>query len=723
MQEKIILLEGIEDIDTYEITLPPRPKESEMVNFGLPASQQVFKRTQIPKKLIQLDEQTKIVGKEGIKRILDATAQLEADDELSAFVESLWKKRINGEWQLINGKPIYLTGDHFFYLNFYYLYGYYPQFRWTDAEEFYWWKFCVEENENAYGGTLFTRRQVGKSLRSCSILLNYVTSHSFAKVGMQSKTEDDAGSLFKKAIIPQFKRLPFFFKPLYDSAGGMKSRIDFMHPERDSLESWIDYRASTDTAYDGETMDRLLVDESGKMKKPASPIEILDKIKPALMQDGRIRGKTLFITTVEEMDKGGGKEYKVIWDSSDIKKLNELGQTESGLVRYFTPAYRNIFFDKYGFPIIDNPTVDQMRWRKEQKHQFFHMGGKEYINKHIEGAKKQAAKQDRIRKYPRTIREAFQSTTSFCHFDLEILNDRLKKFTFGYPPEMMDKMTFGNFHWKDSVYGGDVEFKATSQEDARWWISYMPDENNRNKFNIHPVNQKKSPANWHKFCSGADPFKFDTDEVIHKNKMSDAAMIVYAEQDIMVDTPDKNPADYVTGDMCAEYMYRADTVDEMCEDFAKACIFYGMKVFPERNNSDVVRYFKLNGFENYVQFDMQVKKSNEGTFFSETAAGSNTDVKTIQSMFKVVQKYVKENGLRCKFYRTLEQLKDVSPDNMNPYDLFVALAVCLRVVIEFNPIRLSTQEQEQDDVGDIIGSLSPRSFGEETQPNNSYGYA
>jgi hypothetical protein len=42
---------------------------------------------------------------------------------------------------------------------------------------------------------------------------------------------------------------------------------------------------------------------------------------------------------------------------------------------------------------------------------------------------------------------------------------------------------------------------------------------------------------------------------------------------------------------------------------------------------------------------------------------------------------------------------------MNPYDLFVSLATCLRVVQEFNPIRLKEDESPAE-IKDLIGFFS-----------------
>jgi hypothetical protein len=39
------------------------------------------------------------------------------DDDLQQVRKTHWQRRLNGQWGLINGKPIYFTGKHWFYMN------------------------------------------------------------------------------------------------------------------------------------------------------------------------------------------------------------------------------------------------------------------------------------------------------------------------------------------------------------------------------------------------------------------------------------------------------------------------------------------------------------------------------------------------------------------------------------------------------------------------------
>jgi hypothetical protein len=280
-------------------------------------------------------------------------------------------------------------------------------------------------------------------------------------------------------------------------------------------------------------------------------------------------------------------------------------------------------------------------------------------------------------------------------------------------------MAFVNFHWKNGIFGGDVEFThAKSKEDAVFWLSYIPPQHMRNKFTINRDTNKKQPGNWDKFTSGGDPFKFDTKDVVDKKRMSSAAMTIWAEYDSNIDTSDVPPEFWVTGDMCGEACFRHDdmSVDEMNEQYLMACIFFGMKFFPEKNVGGVVEYFKRTGFEHYIQFDMKFARTDGGIYLKEAGLGSNTDPISVQAMFKVVQKYVKERGMRCKFYRTLEQLLDVTPENMSDRDLFVSLGKCLRVVMDFNPIR-QPEPEEEENISDIVAAVG--GMGRNRAPNRN----
>jgi len=743
IQTKYTLCKGIDDLYPYEVELPPPPPEKEIINYGLPKSEQTFKRTFVPKEIMRLGNMLRE----------DAIKVVEANPEMQAFIEKMWYKFTYGEWQYINGKALHISPTYWFYLNFWKMDVGLPQFRYdlvhfaSDLWEFMWWDYVVQPSPVCYGEIQGSKRRGGKSYKALCKAYKRIISLRNAGACIQSKTELDATKAFTEKMVMPWTQLPFFFRPQYSNSSYPKKEglqfsprtkktndVDFIDPDH-FLFSHIVPLPSTEKAADGYKWYAYVGDEEGKTTE-ANVWERHTIVKPCLTQDGEVIGKALITTTVEDMDKGGGMLFWYKWRMSDRdpnkpKKdditVNEEGETVSGLWQWFCPSRCNEVFDKFGCAIVDGPTIEQRQWLRDvKKDRQFDKGGRQRVKERVEKYKSQLDRHREMRKYPENVRDMFLSASGICYFDLGILNERLKYFAMGYPKEMATEMTFGNMHWKDGVFGGEVEFLPTEQEDAKFWISYLPRAEHRNKWKIDEYSGKKIPANWHKFCAGADAFKFDTQDVINKKDMSDGSMHIYAEYDINIDLPNKPPEHYVTDDICVEYLALRNkndtmTVDDLCEDYLKACIFYGCKLFPEKNNPEVVSYFKRHGFEYYLQFDMQFKSGDGAVFLQEKGGGgANTDTKSVQSMFKVVQRYVKEKGLRCKFYRTLDQLKHVTPDpgGMNPYDLFVSLATCLRVVQEFNPIRLKEDSEEKVDVSDISGLFSAGVPSEMSAGNN-----
>lgn len=720
-QQKVTLLKDIDDIFRYEVTLPDLPPVETITNYGLHPDEQVFKRVDIPKKIKRLN----------LLPLEEAAKIAQSDSEIADFIEAMWHKFTFGDFQYINGEPIWIPPTYWFFLNFWKMDTGLPQFRMdkvhycTDLWQFVFWDLVVMPSEFCYGMINGSRRREGKTYKAMAMAYKIVISGLNKNGCIQSKTDDDAASAFGEKMVMPWTNLPFFFKPIYANSSypkaeglqfmprakkGKGAEGEFIVNPDEYLFSKVLYKSSGALAADGYKWHVHITDEDGK-----GEVDGWDRwtvVKPCLTEDNQIIGKEICTTTVEEMEKVAGNMFRYKWKLSDRNpangSVNEYGETASGLYPWFCRSRCNEVFNKFGIAIVGDPTEEEKKWLKEvRKDKYWNKGGAQRVKERIDNQKTQVDKQKTMRKYPDDVREMFLSATSFCYFDLGIIESRLKDFAFGYQgTKTAEKMTFGNFHWKDGIFGGDVVFIATAQDDARCWISYLPSEERANKRKPNTVTGKPEPMNWQLFAAGADPFKFDTGDVIHKNKMSDGAMHIYAEYDITIDTPSTLPEDYVTGDFCLEYLARPDTVDELCEDYLKACIYYGTKLFPEKNNRDVIAYFKQHGFEHYLQFDMELKKADEGVYLAEKSAGSNTDVKSIQSMFKNGQKYIKETGLRCKFYRTLQDFKDVAPDDMNPYDLFVSATTCLRVVKEFNPIRFQ-EETEQEDIVDISDCLMP----------------
>jgi hypothetical protein len=695
-QQHITLLDGLEDIAPYFVTLPKASPLKEFVNYGLPKEEQFFKREHIPTKVRNLD----IKFNSGQLTIDEVISICEKDDDISSFIESQWHKRFNGIFILIYGVPTYITAQHWYYLNYHRLdTGKYADFRTTDRDYWYWRKFCVWDDPKVYGGINFTNRREGKSMKAGAEAEEIATRRRNSMVGIQSKTDGDAKSFFRKFIVRQFRKLPFYFKPIYDGNKNPVNELKFEWGRSagesliEPLETIIDYRSSVPVAYDGEKLIFYIMDEAGKFLN-CNPVDTWDKVKYCLIEQDRIIGKAIITTTVEEMEKGGGKAFKELWDESSRithhKKINNLGQTNSGLIPYFTPAYKGFIFDQYGTPIEKDPLPHQQAHRykellaaKEKPDEALRMSkmGAIELLSHMEKTKStEKDRQDFRRKFPNSIKQAFISAFRSCHFSIEKINAALEKYLYtNRDGNMMENhpynMIQGNFQWRNSIRDSEVEFVPSKS--GRWFMSYLLPQSEANKFEYR--NGIKIPLNSMKGVVGCDTYGFsilsDTN-----NKPSLGAAYVYWNFDPSIDGEEKEEKDYVTDDIIVEYLNRPASRDLFNEDMIMMCAYLGLKIFIETNRDHTINYFYDRGYEGYLVFPRKIKKDGSRMIVVESekaGAYSSANTKYKDGMFAHAEWYVNSRLHRCKFPRLIESIRDVEYDNTQPYDAFMGFGYCL----------------------------------------------
>ncbi len=321
---------------------PTIPAKHLIANHDLPKAKQKFHREKYP------SEKTF----EGLTQ----DAQLE-------IVKDVLEKRKNGYWFYNNGEETYITGVHWFYLNFWKIDVGYPEYRRSDRDFFYFWEYCCNDPFSLGMISMENRRQ-GKTERSNCILYEYTSINPNSHAGIQSKTDADAKKVFLK-LVRTWKRIPFWLKPIDEGDSQPKSALRFFEPSVRStkgkrkeygvsLDSWIDFESAKEEAYDGEKLKRYTMDEAGKTVGP-DVSERWNIVRECFVTGRKVIGKALVTTTVEEMEKKGGKNFKLLWDNSGLNDRDDNGFTKTGLYRYFKPAYYCLegFIDEYGNPLID----------------------------------------------------------------------------------------------------------------------------------------------------------------------------------------------------------------------------------------------------------------------------------------------------------------------------------------------------------------------------------
>ena len=152
------------------------------------------------------------------------------DEEQYDFALEEDRRCTEGWWFMNNGIATYLTGDHYFYLNWFQIDSGYPDYRDRDRRWFYHWQLC-DEDEQCLGQMYGKLRRDGYSYRCDSILLNRARKTFNANYGIVSKTGEDAKEMFNK-LVHGFMELPSFFKPQVQSAEDVKKELVFKTPQQ-----------------------------------------------------------------------------------------------------------------------------------------------------------------------------------------------------------------------------------------------------------------------------------------------------------------------------------------------------------------------------------------------------------------------------------------------------------------------------------------------------------
>jgi len=564
------------------------------------------------------------------------------DPELEKIREQHWRYRLCGVWFMNNGVPTYITGSYYMYLNWCPIDIGFPHYRDTDRRFYYVWEYCVEDPRCA-GLVDIERRRMGKTYKSGAILLDRASLFRNHHGGIQSKTATDAQGVFRKTSITFFKKMPEFFRPVYDKSKGMtpSSELRFFQTSKkgrnaedvlqgDELESWIDWGSSEPFHYDGSKLNTYVMDEFGKTME-CNVWDRWNVVRFCLDQDGVWVGKALLTTTIEEMENGG-ENGKRIWMSSDPLERNPNGRTKSGLYRFFLPAYETTFFDQYGIPEVERAKTH-------------------YLNERAGLQGDPRALSSMIRKNPFDIHEAFRIDGNRCLYDAMKLNYQLDAISY-----KQNVTTRGNFVWENGEAFTKVRFEKSLN--GRWEVSWLF-ERHEDANQVVARSGRYFPNNNHAFTAGCDPFKYDA---VKDNRRSDCAAFVYKKYSPL----ERNS--FYNDTFVAFYRYRAATTAVQYEDLLKMAWYYGCQILFERNVDNWRDFFKTKNCDGFL-----MKLPGEDDY------GIYTDgqKKTHQLLADYTEAYINEHIEKVVFGKLLEDWLLFDIGKTTEYDTAMAAGFAL----------------------------------------------
>jgi len=574
------------------------------------------------------------------------------------FVKREYERRENGYWFMNNGEPTYITGNHYFYLNWCKIDIGYPEYRDRDRRFFIFWETC-KKDPDCFGMQMIKHRREGASWKGACMALYDITTNYNAHGGLLSKTGKDARELFEKVVF-MFRNLPEFFQPIIEGTDSPKSVLSFAKPgeritkttrgvqKSNALNSKIDWRNTKENSYDSTKLKYFMCDEAGKWEE-ADVSKNWQIVKPCLSVGTKIVGTCFMPSTVNEMTKGGGENYKKIWDDSNPEDRDGNNRTRSGLFRYFTPAYDGYegFIDEYGNSDIE--------------------GAKAYLDNIRESLNNDTARlSEHKRQFPYTPEEAFRIDNKNCAFDAEKIYSQID-----YIDSLLRPMTFkGNFIWTAGQRDGNVMF--VPDRNGRWEIAWLPEESERNS--VVKRRGKWAPQNEATIVAGVDPYDHSTTT---DGKKSDAAAYVFRKYNPAI------PAE--THMFVAEYINRPPTVQMFYEDMILMCKFYGCQILVENNKIGLINYMTQRGYGEYLMERPEVTHTKNSRGQKIKGLPSSGEA-VINSIIDAIQVYVYEavgydddTGAigRCFFTHLLKDWAEFEPTNRTKYDASMASGITL----------------------------------------------
>ena len=617
------------------------------------------------------------------------------------YIEAEFDRREHGHWFMNKGIPTYITGTHYMYLQWTKIDIGNPDFREANRIFYIFWEAC-KADKRSFGMCYLKIRRSGFSFMSSCEGVNKATITKDSRIGILSKTGSDAKKMFTDKVVPISNNYPFFFKPIQDGMDKPKTELAYRVPaskitkknmhtladeELEGLDTTIDWKNTGDNSYDGEKLQLLLHDESGKWERPDNILNNWRVTKTCLRLGSKIIGKCMMGSTSNALDKGGSN-FKSLYEDSIPTKRNANGQTKSGLYCLFVPMEWNFegYIDRYGMPVLHTPSKTIIGIDGED----IKVGAIDYWTNEVDSLSQDPdALNEFYRQFPRTESHAFRDESKQSLFNLTKIYQQVD---YNDSLIMDHHTTRGSFHWNDGIKDSKVVWAPN--KNGRFLVTWTPGAGLQNRIITERGNKK--PGNEHLGSFGCD--SYDISGVV-VGKGSNGALHGLTKFN-MDDAP--------SNEFFLEYIARPQTAEIFFEEVLMACIFYGMPILCENNKPRLLYHFKNRGYRGYC-LNRPDKTYNKLSKTERELGGipnSSEDVK--QSHASAIESYIEKHvGVdlegqyreaddmgRMYFQRTLEDWAKFDISNRTKFDA----AISSGLAIMANQKHLYTPSKEKSKI-------------------------
>jgi hypothetical protein len=595
------------------------------------------------------------------------------------YINDEFKKREEGFWFYNKGVPTYITGSHYMYLQWTKIDVGKPDFREANRLFFIFWEAC-KSDIRCYGMCYLKNRRSGFSFMASSELVHQATISSDSRYGILSKTGADAKKMFTDKVVPISVNYPFFFKPIQDGMDRPKTELAYRVPaskltrkkletstalekELQGLDTTIDWKNTGDNSYDGEKLQLLAHDESGKWERPDNILNNWRVTKTTLRLGRKIIGKCMMGSTSNALDKGGDN-FKKLYNDSDVTKRNRNGQTSTGLYSLFVPMEWNYegYIDSYGHPVFNTPEKPTLGNDEE----FIDTGVIEFWENEVEGLKHDSdGLNEYYRQFPRTEEHAFRDEANNSIFNLTKIYEQID-----WNEDLIRKgiITKGSFVWENGIKDTRVIFHPS--QNGRFLIAWTPESALQN--NIIVKNGIRYPGNEHMGAFGCDSYDISgtTDGIGSKGALH--GLTKFSMENVPPNT------------FFLEYIARPQTAEIFFEDVLMALAYYAMPILAENNKPRLLYYLKRRGYRGF-SMNRPDKLSNKLSVTEKEIGGiPNTSEDVKQAHAAAIETYIEKHvGLQndgagnIYFNKTLNDWARFDINKRTKYDASISSGLAI----------------------------------------------
>ena len=465
-------------------------------------------------------------------------------------------------------------------------------------------------------------------------------------------------------LVKSWQKLPDWLKPVDSGETRPATVLDFTEPRssvkrgkkvyEEVLDSSIDFRSSSADAYDGDEIHTYYEDEFGKAVE-VNTDERWGVVQFCLLIGSELAGKTIRTTTVEDMEKKGGKHAKTTWDQSDISTLSEAtGRTTSMLTNLFIPADYGL---KGRHPITKEPFVDEYGISNRAL-------ARDYILSlwaNLEGDKLAAAQ----RKNPLTIKHAFQLQNFHSAFDNELLElqQAYLERTNPNPEDNAPKTLIRRVTFAHNEHG-EIEWI----DDPRGYYQMVWDFSTRDQANRRIKNSTTGlwePGNIKDFAAGIDPFA----ATITTGPGSMGVCYIYKKGD---------PNDPANSGFCVlRYAQRTRFKRDFHKNVMMLCQYFGCKANYESDVDDYYEAFLEEGFKHYIMWRPKSTVDPMRRNVKTKYGTPSKDPFALQKHTKTIDEYIKLHWDKIYFIDLILQLIDYDVEDRTKFDDVIAFGMAL----------------------------------------------